>query len=50
MPINLILPAESFKNVLLFQQFASPVPTFLRPVAGIKFEISSFNVLLLLAI
>ncbi len=38
-----VLPAESFQNVLLFQPFVAPVPTFLRPVAGIKFEMSSFS-------
>ncbi len=32
-----VLPAESFQNVLLFQPFVAPVPTFLRTVAGIKF-------------
>ncbi len=47
MSINLIslldvLPAESFLNVLLFQPFLAPVPTILRPVAGITFEMSSF--------
>ncbi len=35
------LPAESFQNLLLFQPFVAPVPTFLRPVAGIKFNIRS---------
>ncbi len=38
-----VLPAESFQNVLLFQRFVAPVQTFLRPVAGIKFEMSSFS-------
>ncbi len=38
-----VLPAESFQNVLLFQPFVAPVPTFLRPVAGIKFEMSILN-------
>ncbi len=47
MSINLIslldvLPDESFLNVLLFQPFLAPVPTILRPVAGITFEMSSF--------
>jgi len=28
---------------LLFQPFVAPVPTILRPVAGIKFEMSSFS-------
>ncbi len=36
-------PAESFQNVLLFQPFVAPVPNFLRPLAGIKFDISSFS-------
>ncbi len=36
-----VLPAEYFQNVLLFQPFVAPVPTILRPVAGIKFEMSS---------
>ncbi len=38
-----VLPAEYFQIVLLFQPFVAPVPTFLRPVAGIKFEMSSFS-------
>ncbi len=38
-----VLPAEYFQNVLLFQAFFATLPTFLRPVAGIKFEISSFS-------
>ncbi len=38
-----VLPAESFQNILLLQPFIAPVPTFLRPVAGIKFEISSLS-------
>ncbi len=37
-----VLPAESFQHFLLFQPFVAPVPTFLRIVAGIKFEMSSF--------
>ncbi len=28
---------------LLLQPFVAPLPTFLRPVAGIKFDVSSFN-------
>ncbi len=45
MPINLqyVLPVESFQIVLPFQPFVARVPTFLRPVTGIKFEMSSFS-------
>ena len=32
-----------FSNFLPFQPLIAPVPSCLRPVAGIKFEKSSFN-------
>ncbi len=40
---DLSLPAESFQNVLLFQPFVAPLSAFLRPGAGIKFEMSLFS-------
>ncbi len=42
MSIN-IIPAKYFQNVLLFQPFVAPVPTFFKPVAGIKFEMRLFS-------
>ncbi len=37
-----VVPAKSFKNVLLFQPFVAPVQPA-RTVAGIKFKMSSFS-------